>query len=232
MNKLTINYRHLAAEFIVVVLGVALALAADEWRQGVAIKAEEREYLSRISEDLEIGLEQIEGILSRFTRVQNAALVVMNFSDENENPMSLEELVPLILQSAQIGSTSAAFSHDVAYQELVSSGRLNLISSSRLRSGIRNYYRALLNLEQQREYIDRSLSQRLAELTGNPPFTFIDDPRLLSLASKQRIYSEYLSSPLVLDQIRRIHSSALLLNRNLENVRSLNRELSAELDIE
>lgn len=56
--KFSINYTQLGAEFVIVVIGVAVALAADGWRQELSERGLEAEYLERLIAEVEIGKDR------------------------------------------------------------------------------------------------------------------------------------------------------------------------------
>lgn len=54
------SWSRLGMEAFVVVVSILLALAVDEWRDGLANRALEREYLERLRQDLGSNLEEID----------------------------------------------------------------------------------------------------------------------------------------------------------------------------
>lgn len=56
--KFSINHTQLGAEFVIVVIGVAVALAADGWRQELSERGLEAEYLERLIAEVEIGKDR------------------------------------------------------------------------------------------------------------------------------------------------------------------------------
>ncbi len=58
-------------ELGIIVLGVGLALAADSWREGLADRRTEREYLQRLRLELEAGRVPIAANLARVTLIES-----------------------------------------------------------------------------------------------------------------------------------------------------------------
>ena len=128
------------AEFLVIVVGVLLALAVNQWVSDRADRAMEREYLSALATDLRVDSTVYRDILEpSLSRALPA----------------LDEVSRVLKGSAQLTTDSLGFLQTVlwsssyvsqfetrraTYEELVATGRLQIILSSEVRSQIVAYY--------------------------------------------------------------------------------------------
>ena len=94
--KLQLNYKHLAAEFVIVVVGVAAALAADSWRQESIEASEEVAYIERLKLDLQSDQQRIESDIATYSQSLEATDYLVS-----------------VLENSQIGldSSKAALRH-------------------------------------------------------------------------------------------------------------------------
>ena len=133
-----------AAEFVVIVAGVLAALAADGWRAERIDLAAEAEFLGRLRGDLEADTAELAKT-QRMIEVKYSVLA--SLSRDGIDP---EEIDPVRLATDLARATAWTWSfqtvHDVTFQELRSSGRLNLIRNADLRSQLSSYYSAYQNM--------------------------------------------------------------------------------------
>ena len=136
MTQSRIPWGRLAAEFCVIVVGVLVALAADDWRQSRDDRAREQALMNGLHSDLvadSIGLAQIQLINRRW--------------DESsvwlQRRMRMEPVPPVDSVSAQIsGVIFHRFYQPVnaAYASLTQAGEMSLIRDPTLRRRITEYY--------------------------------------------------------------------------------------------
>ena len=116
--KININYPQLAAEFVIVFVGVAVALAADGWRQGLQDRSIENDYLERITIEMEDGYSVMEGVRERTADALAAtSLLVGLLESEVVDKITLTDN---FLLASRLGFSRNNQLHDVAYRELVS----------------------------------------------------------------------------------------------------------------
>jgi hypothetical protein len=171
--------RRVAVEFGVVVLGVAVALAAESWRQGLGDRRDESEYVARMIDELERGLPDIEYHLSSVAVALRAQDSLVSAGGEIEDE---RELAALIVQSAGYGFVAESIDLDQTYEEMLSTGSLRLIQSSDVRAEIASYFRVAdraggvataIRDESQREWVRRVHGEIGADWAG--PATPLDE---------------------------------------------------------
>lgn len=135
-----LNWRFLLGEFVVVVVGVLLALWVDQLREGRAHAAMEVEYLESLLVDLEADLVQFDSTDAWIRRQESAAATVVALyggspptDDVNELVAAVEtagwQYVPVITRNT--------------IDDLRSTGNLRLIRDRALRRAIASYYTTL-----------------------------------------------------------------------------------------
>ncbi len=96
--------RWLAAELMVVVLGVLIAFAADGWRGDLQQIQEERLYLDRLSEDLDATLNMFQFAQARLERAGDATLTLIDIQEAGEGRSSVDpdSLAALYIRATDI----------------------------------------------------------------------------------------------------------------------------------
>lgn len=128
----------LLGEFMLVVVGVLAALAVDEWRGSLADRERGRQYLSRLAGDLDRTYAAITTVDARYDDiVRNGRATLAVLRGEADFPHDTTSFV----LSAYIPTRS--FEPQVSratYDDLVSTGNLDLIRPHALRDSIMGYY--------------------------------------------------------------------------------------------
>jgi hypothetical protein len=158
---------------------VAVALAADSWRQGLQESETERTYLARLGSELGYGRSNLESSRDFYESAQSATDQLIDALESAEgNPANEDDLAALFVRAASIGGTGAIFIHDTVYAELVSTGRLNIIKNTELRGEIAGYYTALANAVGIWENVPQASLERFMVLTGYAPIDLANDGQL------------------------------------------------------
>ena len=210
------NVRWLAAELIVVLLGVFIALAADGWREDLQQIQEEKLYLDRLSEDLAATLNMFQFAQARLERMGDATLTLIEIQDAGEGRSSVDpdSLAALYIRATDIEWVPSIFERGATYRELVASGRLQLLRDRELRGRLVFFYRVLddLGVDIVNMY-DAGLRDRIASLTGYRPYrltsqTVLSVPGVgLSDANKTRLLDSMRESPPPVADLRRMHGA-------------------------
>ena len=129
-------------EFLLVVLGVLVALAVDSWWEVRQEREDERVYLQRLIEDL----------------VEDSAVLALVDSATSEDVAELRAFSHLLARgvsdsdslafdrgiSARFQLSRGAFQSAVTWNELVESGQLSLIRDTRLRGSLSTFFETVL----------------------------------------------------------------------------------------
>jgi hypothetical protein len=151
--------RHLA-DLVVVFVGVALAFAVENLREGINERAVEAQYLSGFRRDLTTDLAMLrEQQEARRAQVDNA-LVVLEFYDGRSI-----ELQPFFTAyfSALFALRTAPNRNNI--NEVLSSGSLRLIRDSDIREALLDLYAMYDEIARDEEHIDRDFDSYLYDPT-------------------------------------------------------------------
>jgi hypothetical protein len=191
-----------AAEFVVIVIGVLAALAADGWREDRIDLAAEAEFLARLRGDLQADTAELA---ETQRRIAMKYAVLTSLSQDRLDP---DDVDPTRLAADLAAATTWTWNfqtvHDVTFQELRSSGNLNLIRDAELRAQLSSYYSAYTNMAatvDAREPDFNALTYRL--IPRQPPIAGVDgsdfDFTAGALSERQ---IDFLLSPEHLDQLQ------------------------------
>jgi len=131
------QWRRLAAEFVLIVVGVVAALGVDRWVQGIDEDRTERDYLVRLTSDVEVNIEIFDGMLQDWDASQKAAADLMGLLAD---PSPRSSSAGLLAAIARAAATNTGPARDSNFQDLAATGNLKLIRDSELRSGVVNYF--------------------------------------------------------------------------------------------
>jgi hypothetical protein len=141
MNKTT-NWTRLLAEFLVIVVGVLVALGVDEWRQARDDQALEEEYLGRLRHDLERGRAMADSTrLAHSGALRNADFVLPYLMGEAGIPGDTATVLAALYRASR--SLGVGFDNVFPRStliELQATGRLGLIQSPDLRTALLDLY--------------------------------------------------------------------------------------------
>ena len=147
MAKSSLPWGRLAAEGLVIIAGVLIALAADRWVQAMDEREEGAAYLARLSTEFQ-ATDSILVEATKLARVRQARaqLVAEVLSGRVADSVSAGELVLAMslahwLQDPEVPRE--------AWAELLATGRLGLIASDQLRTEVAEFYRLI---DQQAEF--------------------------------------------------------------------------------
>lgn len=153
-----------------VVLGVGVALAGENWLQDSQDRELAQNYVLRLEGELTEGAP----LLSRnFRRVQSslAAIDTLLTLEEEGSEYSRLDSLRLVVDAAGYGFNSQGAIFDHTYREMLATGTLNLIENDELRNAISDYYRLAYRLEgvleEAREAGMREWLNRVKAATGN-----------------------------------------------------------------
>lgn len=213
-------------ELTVIVVGVLIALAADNWRSGLEEASIERQYLVALADDLAAGQRALAGQRSRFTDSRDAAANLADILD-SDGAATREELERLLLTAYRVGWTRRQFGPDATYRELMASGRLSLLEDARLRAMLVAYGGQIEALVTALQDVD-AVEWSIAEMTGYLPFMFLGSEERLEADDHRRI-AEYLNRPNLPTQLRRLHGQVDMLLRYIDRTIEDNAALQAHI---
>jgi len=165
------NWTAVAIDFGIVVVGVVLGFQVTAWNEQRSDRALEAEYLQRIGDELRGAKAVLETIVGQANVNRLYAEYLSEFYDDRVAELDHQRLVVAI---RNFGLDPIDLRFDVStFDDLVSTGRLNLISDPEMRRAIQHAYAELQSLGPAREpyrdeylfavrgWIPRSMNQQI-----------------------------------------------------------------------
>ncbi|GGK35755.1 hypothetical protein GCM10007962_32630 [Yeosuana aromativorans] len=155
-----VNYlKYAFGEIVLVVIGILIALSINNWNESNKLKKEETLYLKRLKIDLEKDTLYYNNSIDRANLlIVRNNLFLKKIYDVQNSIDECRELMNIPLWDSEYLTIQ-----DNTYRELVSSGKLNIISNSTLKEAVIDYHR--LN-ESKANYI-KEFNEYSRELLAN-----------------------------------------------------------------
>jgi hypothetical protein len=133
----------LVAEFVVIVLGVLVALAVDSWREGRQDEVLLESYRTRLAAEFEANRRILESVKIHSTNDAAATDSLIPFFERNERPGGAARVAANAYNASRRTGVSPV---TATYDDLVSTGNLRLFDA-RLRTGLVSTYGRLDGLD-------------------------------------------------------------------------------------
>lgn len=130
------NWFAVFIDFIIVVVGVFIGLQVTNWHAERAGQEQAQVLLKRLSEDLKNDHDAMISVVNYLTTVRQYAMRAVDALN-GENNVNDEDFVIGAYQASQINQP---WSHRATYQEMLSTGQINLIKNEALKSALFGYY--------------------------------------------------------------------------------------------
>lgn len=130
--------KRFAAEFVVIVLGVLLALAVDRWVAGLDLRAREASYLDVLAADFEANQATAFRRLQAEQRMENLGRLLLRALDGEVVQDSIAEAV---VAAEVLGYNLFNPYARTAWDELHASGELLVLRDAELRTALTEFYR-------------------------------------------------------------------------------------------
>ena len=130
------NWFAVFLDLTIVVFGVFIGLQVSNWNEQRAGEEQAKVLLKRLHNDLSNDLKAINAELDYLSVVRNYAMTAVDALN-GENEVSDEQFVIGAYQASQV---NGAFSNRATYNEMLSTGQINLIRNEKLKSMIFGYY--------------------------------------------------------------------------------------------
>ena len=131
-NKFSKYLLYAIGEIILVVIGILIALQVNTWNQSRLDSNEEKQLLKAIHSKMTFNKFQVETGLKRYKEVINSSKKLIKLSAEEQNSTLKAEVYNLIHNLPKrflVGNSNKTS----IYDEMIGSGKLNLLQSAKLR---------------------------------------------------------------------------------------------------
>ena len=145
--------RYAIGEIVLVVIGILIALQINNWNEDQKTRKKELIYLENIKTDLLLNIEELNNFIeARSSCVASCEKVIKYFDGEIEL-----DLNDFNFHSLSIMIWFPFVQHDNAYQELLNSGNLAILSEKKIKNGLQNMQVGFKNIafiegEMQQDY--------------------------------------------------------------------------------
>jgi hypothetical protein len=172
-NKTGKYFKYAIGEIVLVVIGILIALQINNWNSDRISKNVEREYLIGISSNLSDDILELETHFKTDTTKLNAyTYLIRAFNVDKINindPLIITNLYPLFRNNWFEGQ-------NVVFEDLKSSGKLNIITSDSIKHKVQTYYR-FFEETVKREDVSNAVIDKLGlELIGYLPAASLLEP--------------------------------------------------------
>jgi hypothetical protein len=220
-------------EILLIVVGILIAVQIGNWNQERKDRLEEREVLSRISNEVAGHASRISDILHQSLANTKIALEHVT-SVFNGEPITDDlEFLTAVIRSGSFGYAMPKVSI-TAYEELVSSGKLQLIRKVELRDLISAYYLTNDDVQTRGEALKGEYGLLTFELVPRAPGGAINTTiHLMSEEIAREVVASVLKSDLrrlLIPQRNRLEFLEFLWTRQLEECTELLAEIESELE--
>jgi hypothetical protein len=132
------RFGRLTAEFLLIVLGVLVALAIDSWNASRFDRAVEADYLGRIYQDLAATRQSIEDMLAlRDAVAEHGSAVLAVLEGDAPFPSDTLGFLASLYTATRADEPRIV---DFAFRDLVSTGNLRLVRDPDLRAALVDFY--------------------------------------------------------------------------------------------
>ncbi len=142
-RKFKLDWSYAVGELLIVVIGVLIALAIDQWNDDRLERVEEVDAIARILADIQLDLQEFDFRLKAVSAKEESLLrVKANLA--GGTPSDPEAFLDDIIAGADFG-WNQGLARRSTYDNLLGSGKLGIIADSNIRSQISDYYRYYLD---------------------------------------------------------------------------------------
>lgn len=139
-NKVMAYLRYAIGEILLVVIGILIALSINNWKTNIENQKIEHEYYCQLLDDLELDKIQLETLKQQADNsIQNGERLI---KDLHSFKKEKDELMADYIKTAR---SNAFVPTSVAYNDLMSSGKMGLLKNKHLKKNLIGYYTNLEN---------------------------------------------------------------------------------------
>ena len=162
----------IAIEVAIVALGVLIAFQVDQWGERRQQAIEERRFLERLYTEYQRGIAELNLVDRDNRRIRQEIRTALAARGDDARLRALSRLPDFGCGAARLRSADY---NDTGFEEMVASGRINLISDQSLRAEVRDLAAAQATSARQVVYARELMLRQLPYL--NPYYRFDIDAR-------------------------------------------------------
>jgi predicted nucleic acid-binding Zn-ribbon protein len=186
-NKASKYLLYAIGEILLVVIGILIALGINNWNEQKKANNTETEYYCRIIEDLDIDLENIDQLFSNVEdQIEKGKSLIIDLHSQKKDKNYLMNAYLKVVR------TDGFYPSKAAFDDIKSSGNLNVLANLKVKNSLIRYYNDLDNittkLSQNREQmVQRAFDYQYINEIGFQEFEYIKNslgPQIMDLLPK------------------------------------------------
>lgn len=227
-RKLGPNWKYAVAELLIIVSGVLIALAVDNWNQGLKERALERQYLESLAEDLRDDIDELDLALRMADLNEGAARLALRV--QSEGSAAVENPADLVVAVERAGFLYLPSYSPFTFEDLKSTGNLRIIRNPELKKRLAAYYSETLRGGQWNSEYRRREAVYEAEVTGilgidQRASVSLDQPIEASEEDVERIARQLRDRPAIGTALEEMVWVQIRVRRDLTAVQEICREV-------
>ena len=132
--------KYALGEIVLVVIGILIALQINKWNGEIKDKTMEQTILKNLSQEYHKNHEDLDKMIATVSNCYNANLTIMSLFKQDPSYLKTKNIDSLLFFSLEFDRFSPS---ENVLQELLSSGKLNLISNDNLKNLLFDWTRVL-----------------------------------------------------------------------------------------
>ena len=135
-NKVTAYLRYAVGEILLVVIGILIALQVNNWNKNKDQKAEEHNALINLKQDFSYNKKQLDSLISKTNYFVEIGMEILKHTGAKPKPKSKDAFNKLL---NDIATTPHYYPQNGFLDDLINSGRLDIISNAQLRNKLSSW---------------------------------------------------------------------------------------------
>jgi len=139
-NKIMAYLRYAVGEILLVVIGILIALQVNNWNKNEGQKSEEHNALINLKQDFSYNKKQLDSLIVKTNFFVEIGVEILKHTGAKPKPKSKDEFNKLL---NNIATTPHYYPQNGFLDDLINSGRLDIISNAQLRNKLSSWKPAL-----------------------------------------------------------------------------------------
>ncbi len=135
-NKVAAYLRYAIGEILLVVIGILIALQVNNWNKNKNQKVEEHNALINLKQDFSYNKKQLDSLILKTNFFVEISLEILNHTGAKPKPKSEDDFNKLL---NNIATTPHYYPQNGFLDDLINSGRLDIISNAQLRNKLSSW---------------------------------------------------------------------------------------------
>jgi hypothetical protein len=157
-NKTSKYFKYAFGEIVLVVIGILIALQINNWNENRKQAIAEQEILISLQKELETNKDNLLFYINKYEKQYKDGLYLLFLFSKNI------DTIPKLTLNKALGSVEETYSFEASdgiINSIISSGKIDIIKNSELKSLITSFNGAVINATQEVENIQKLLHNRL-----------------------------------------------------------------------